>query len=135
MRKLAMIFYGLEYWEDPINVVFGNGIPSFGNSQYGNYINSVEQDLHLYASDVGIVGTFSHFGALYLLAVALLFKKLFSKFKQFPLYVKCIVIGALVNIPIGSWLYPVFFSSILYLSEKNVNSNIESKYENSSNRS
>lgn len=117
IRKQAMFFYGITYWEDAINVFFGNGFPSIGNSDYGNATKYFQETLGLWRSDIGIVGTFSYYGVIYILAVIMLYKKIFKNFKKFSPYSKMLMVASVINLPLAAWLLPIFMSFLLYLQD------------------
>lgn len=117
IRKQSMLFYGLQYWEDPINVFLGNGRPSIGNSDYGTATAYFQDTLGFWRSDIGIIGTFSYYGVVYILAVIMLYKKILKNFKKVSSYSKMLVVASLINLPLAAWLLPIFFSFILYLQD------------------
>lgn len=123
IRLVGMTYFGLEYWVDWLNVVFGNGVPSFGNSEYGNFMQSLRDNNHLFVSDIGIVGSFSTYGLVYILAYIFLYVKIFKNFRYLSLYNKLLVIASIINLPLATWNYPVFMSMMLFLMDYDINEN------------
>lgn len=117
VRMLSLNFYGLEYWVDGWNVAFGNGIPSFGKSNYGNFISSLEER-GLYRSDIGIVGVFSQYGAIYIFALLLYYVKIFRNFKYLSKELQMLYIASALNLPLASWdIFPLYLGCITYMAD------------------
>lgn len=122
IRSLSYTFYGLEYWVDNLNMLFGNGAASWGNSAYGNEIQAIEEDKRLYRSDIGIVGLFSMYGIAYVIAVLLLYRKFFKCYKHVPVYLRLLLIASIINLPLACWTENGFFMSLIfYLMDKSFN--------------
>lgn len=115
VRFAAWRYFGLEYWEDGFNMLLGNGRESIGNSEYGNFIQNLKLHYHLYRSDIGIVGTFSMYGILYMMVVLVAYVKIFRQLKYCPTYLYMTIIASLVTIIMISWVDSVIFGLILYL--------------------
>ena len=123
IRYLSYYYYGIEYWQDNLNMVFGNGVPSWGNSIYGNEMQDIEEVSHLYRSDIGVVGTFSTYGIAYLVAIVLTYWKVFKNFRLIPTYLRLLIIASIINLPLACWLEPemgLYMSVIFYLIDMNV---------------
>lgn len=130
IRVLSYAFFGLEYWVDNLNMLFGNGAASWGNSAYGDEIQAIEEDNRLYRSDIGIVGLFNMYGVVYVIAVLLLYVKFFRCYKQVPVYLRMLVIASIINLPLACWTENGFcMSMFFYLIDKGIslsNSKMES---------
>ena len=118
VRFVAWRYFGLDYWEDGFNMLLGNGKESIGNSEYGDFIQNLMVQYRLYRSDIGIVGTFSMYGVLYLIVVIAAYIKIFKQLKYCPTYLYMTIIASLVTIIMISWVDPVIFGLILYLIDR-----------------
>lgn len=118
IRMRSLYFYGFEYWVDGWNVLFGNGKPSFGHSSYGNYIQTVENNLRMFRSDIGIVGVLSEYGAIYIIALLAYYKKILKYISLFSDKLKMLFVASIINLPLASWdMFPVFLGMITYMAE------------------
>lgn len=72
IRIREYYFYGDDFQTNAMTRVFGNGVPSMGNSKWGNDFEYILEYTHLYASDVGWVGLYWYFGIFTVLGVAFL---------------------------------------------------------------
>lgn len=134
IRMIALNFYGLEYWEGIGNIFFGNGVPSWGNSQYGNFIQHMEEDYGLYRSDIGIVGIISQYGIIYFFAFIAYYVKVFKYFSKLSVSLKMLLLASLINLPLASWdMFPLYMGIITYLADCDIrNNNVNVlQYENS----
>lgn len=119
IRMLSYAFFGLEYWVDNLNMLFGNGAASWGNSAYGNEIQAIEENERLYRSDIGIVGLFNMYGIAYVIAVLLLYIKFFKCYKHVPVYLRLLIVASIINLPLGCWTENgLYMSMIFYLIDK-----------------
>lgn len=81
VRIQAWRYYTYENQTNAISPIFGNGIPSFGNSRWGTQFESETYVNKCFAADVGWAGFFWYFGAIataalvYMLVSAALKKK------------------------------------------------------------
>lgn len=126
VRMGAFTFYGLEYWVDWLNVVFGNGVASFGNSAYGNFIQSMEENHAFYRSDVGLVGVLNQYGAIYVFVLFLYYIKVFKNLKYMSTKFRLLFCASFLNLPLASWdIFPVFLSIITYLADCDIKNNKE----------
>lgn len=124
IRLLSMSFYGLEYWEDWFNVLFGNGCNYGTNNEYAHFINKMETDFGLYRSDIGIVGTFNLYGIAYIIALLSLYVKTFKEFKYISSYLRLLVIASILNLPLACWTdFPIYMSLIYFLIDRDINKN------------
>ena len=139
IRVLAYTFYGLEYWVDNFNMIFGNGVASWGNSEYGDEILSIEEVEGLYRSDIGIVGNFNTFGIVYVIAVLFIYIKFFKNYNYIPICYRLLIIASIINLPLACWMdWGLFMAIIFYLIDQEIIKQkqlYEEEYESVSNRS
>lgn len=122
IRMLSYAFFGLDYWVDNLNMLFGNGAASWGNSSYGDEILHIEETNGLYRSDIGIVGLFNMYGIAYVIAVLLLYIKFFKCYKHVPVYLRLLIVASIINLPLACWTENgLYMSMIFYLIDKNLN--------------
>lgn len=72
IRLVSFNYYALEYPRNIFQTLFGVGVPSFGNSSYGNEIDQIEQFQMLYTSDLGYVDLYFKFGIISVLLIILM---------------------------------------------------------------
>lgn len=72
VRIQAWRFYTYENQESPLNVIFGNGVPSVGNSVWGTIFSSEAETSGRLTHDVGWAGFFFFFGILTTIALLVL---------------------------------------------------------------
>ena len=124
VRVGSYLFYGLQYWNDLFNILFGNGVPFTGRTAYAAEIEAYQDTLHMYRSDIGIVGQFSMYGLLYVASFAMLYIHLIRNFRYLSTYLKLIIIMTIINIPLGSWdSYPLFMGIFLFIAENDIKKN------------
>lgn len=75
IRIQAWRFYTYENQESPLNVIFGNGVPSIGNSTWGTIFGSESETSGRFTHDVGWAGFFWFFGLLTTIALIVLIVK------------------------------------------------------------
>ncbi len=75
VRLRSSRFYFDEYQTNAMTRVFGNGIPSIGNSRWGNNFEAETRAIGCYSSDIGWIGFYWHFGLIAVLGVFLLLLK------------------------------------------------------------
>ncbi len=122
VRWRAYEFYGLDYWVDWFNMLLGNGMHAeVAGNQYGAYIRKIYDDFGLFQSDIGIVGVFSQYGLIYVLAIVLFYRKLFILRTYVQPYILMLICASLVTIFMIFWVRDaVFFSIILYMVDVNI---------------
>lgn len=69
IRIQSWRFYTYENQESVLNVIFGNGVPSVGNSIWGTSIDSEAETSGRFPHDVGWAGFFFYFGLLTTIAL------------------------------------------------------------------
>jgi hypothetical protein len=67
MRIKAAVFFLFEFFPNKLAYIIGNGVPS-GNSPYGVQINEFKELFGYYQSDIGIIGDYTKFGILLVIA-------------------------------------------------------------------
>lgn len=73
IRMRAWMFYLDELQTNDVTRILGNGIPSMGNSVYGNEFEKKISTYYVYASDVGWIGFYFYHGLLALSGLCILF--------------------------------------------------------------
>lgn len=101
-----------EYQDSPMTMLLGNGMPSVGNSAWGDKFDYDAETSRYFAADVGWAGFFYHFGAIATAALAMLFWNAFrhkkSDEKQYLNYwLAFIAITAVASGPI-LYFYQIF---------------------------
>jgi|SRR5690606_11832478 len=81
-RIRAFRFYTDEYQTNNLTRLFGNGVPSMGNSLWGKKFENDTQSAGSYASDLGWIGFYWYFGLLATIGVFILFYKGLRKKKD-----------------------------------------------------
>jgi hypothetical protein len=80
IRERSAEFWLNEYWPHWITKLIGNGTPHI-LSAYGIEMEKIRDTFHYYRTDVGIIGAYNEYGALYVLNILWLnFVGLKSKF-------------------------------------------------------
>lgn len=121
VRWLAYKFYAFDYWTDIFNMLFGNGYPLLGKSKYGLEILSIEQNYHLYRSDIGIVGLLNTNGFLYLIVFIYIYYKIFRHFQELSNPLKLYVLFTVINLPLGTLnSQPLFWGIIMFMTDKEI---------------
>lgn len=128
IRIRAYHFYTMELQVNKLTPYLGNGVPSFGNSPWGNYIEKITNINRCFAADIGWGGFYYHFGLITTLALAFLFViGIFVKKKKEYEYTSYILIMiALKAFISGPILYNreiVFLMLIFYIvyTQKQIN--------------
>lgn len=124
IRVASYSYYFWDYWESPLGVLFGNGIP--GKSDYGNEIHKIETTLHLYRTDIGIVGALS-IGGICTVAMFFLYylKVVWKNWRYMELYQQLFLISALLNIPLIFPLtqglhYKCFWAILIFIIDSTI---------------
>lgn len=86
IRLQAWNFYTKEYQTNILTPIFGNGVPSLGNSKWGNRVEMTtyvtEGGNGCYTVDVGWAGFFWYFGMISTLSLLILLIKALLKYKK-----------------------------------------------------
>ncbi len=108
IRIQAWRFYTYENQESPLDVIFGNGVPSVGNSTWGNIFDSEAETSGRFPHDVGWAGFFFFFGILTTTALLLLIIKAImhpkpQEMKFINYWLMFILITSVASAPILYW--------------------------------
>lgn len=101
VRIRAAVFFLTELFPNTFSYFTGNGADS-ANSYYGMLIQMYRDAYGFYQSDIGIIGDYTRFGALFVLgAFMILFKIIFGKITNHYVYVKFFFISVLLTLFTG----------------------------------
>lgn len=120
IRIRAYHFYTIELQANELTLYLGNGIPSLGNSPWGNHIEKITQFNRCFAADIGWGGFYYHFGLITTLVLASLFMKaiFMRKEKEYEYTSYILIMIALKAFVSGPILYNreiVFLMLIFYI--------------------
>jgi hypothetical protein len=119
IRFQSMGFY-LNYFDDPLTLILGNS-REYGDSAYGEYVHSIQENLHFYRADIGVLAHFSYYGLIGLIPIILFVIFLIKKWTVLPLYIKLYFIFNGIQIimafPLNSVIGSFTFTIVLYLME------------------
>jgi hypothetical protein len=88
IRILAATFFLTDFFPNNLAYITGNGADST-NSGYGVMVQMYRDVLSFYQSDVGLIGDFSKFGSIFLIAViSIIYKVLKGKFSEDITYIR-----------------------------------------------
>ncbi|MBR5904991.1 MAG: hypothetical protein IKZ51_00865 [Bacteroidales bacterium] len=124
IRIMAYTTYAFEFWGGILSVIFGNG--PVGNSAYGEQVQYMYENLHLFHADVGLVGAANLYGVVtVLLFLSFFIFFVFRNWRKLQMHLKMYYIAMLVNAPLVTiytqninWF--VFFAFMLYLSDRSI---------------
>ncbi len=101
VRIRAAVFFLTELFPNTFSYFTGNGADST-NSYYGFLIQMYRDAYGFYQSDIGIIGDYTRFGALFVLgAFMILFKIIFGKITSHYVYIKFFFITVLLTLFTG----------------------------------
>lgn len=108
IRIQAWRFYTYENQESPLDVIFGNGVPSIGHSIWGTIFDSESEISGRFTHDVGWAGFFFFFGLLTTIALLLLIIKAIMhpkppEMKFLNYWLAFILITSVASAPILYW--------------------------------
>jgi hypothetical protein len=101
-RFKAAVFFLFEFFPNKLTYIIGNGVPS-GNSPYGMQINAYKQLFGYFQSDIGIIGDYTKFGILLVIAQLSMFTRIM--FIRMPAefdFVKFNILASILSIFFGS---------------------------------
>lgn len=132
IRLVAWDFYTNSYQTNEISRVFGNGVPSMGNSKWGDEFENTISYLRVYPSDVGWAGFYYYHGLLALVGLVYLFvRAIFRQREEKFKYISYVLIlFSIITFAGGAILYPqevvalMMFFYIAYKSLEKSNINI-----------
>jgi hypothetical protein len=131
VRIRAAIFFLTELFPNTFSYFTGNGADST-NSYYGFLIQMYRDAYGFYQSDIGIIGDYTKFGALFLIgAFSILFRIIFGRLAGNSVYIRFFLISVLLTLftgggPFGQADSIVAICFILYIIDVNKH---EEKYE------
>lgn len=121
-RWKALNYYLFDYSPNLWCYIFGNGMPSGGNSELGNlYWFNMERGI--FTSDLGMIGMWVHYGIIPLIGIYyIIFKTLFNK--SIPLWLKfmsfhILIIPTIFEFSSGTGILLFTFIIYLYIFFKN----------------
>lgn len=125
IRTLGLALWGVEYFPNDLCRIFGNGYPYYSSS-YGLEIERFAR-MGFFRVDVGLVGDYNMYGALYIVVVVLTYCKLF-KFRK---YIDNYALYAFLAVLVGSFIMPPFSAgsqiflilTLFYVCDYNINEN------------
>ena len=120
IRIRAAQYYMNEYQTNNMTRIFGNGIPSIGNSTWGNKFEQDTRHEGYYSSDIGWIGYYWHFGLISVLGVLFLLLNSAIKKKTFNheyLTYQCyaIILLSILSAQILIYYQVINFMMVLYL--------------------
>lgn len=125
IRLLAYDYYFNTYWPDDIfSRIIGNGHNHSYKGSYAMEISRLEQDLRIYRSDIGIIGSYNKFGLLYVGAIFWYNIKGMrdTYYTQHNRFIKLFFLGSLLLLPLSVYYSHQsaipFFCIITYIVEK-----------------
>ncbi len=77
VRIISGSYFINKFSPDNLSKLFGNGVPNIRSSNYGTFVEDLKQ-IGIYMSDVGIIGFYSMFGILAVMAYILIWIKSFT---------------------------------------------------------
>ncbi len=105
VRVKAAIFFLFEFFPNKLAYLIGNGVPS-AHSIYGIRIDEYKSAFGFFQSDIGLIGEFSKFGLLFVIAELLvLFRILFMKLHEHLYFIKLFVIGVMLTLFTGKGVF------------------------------
>ncbi len=125
VRLRAAIFFLTDFMPNNLAYIFGNGIGST-NTLYGQEIQMYKEIFGFYQSDVGIVGDYSNFGVLFILAeLVIIIKVLAMKIDENLWFIKFVFISIILTFLTSSGIFAggtgiVSVSLLLYLIDLDV---------------
>lgn len=114
-------FYTDSYQTNEFTKIFGNGVPSIGNSQWGIQFEKITRSEGVYSSDLGWIGFYYHFGLIAAIGVFfLLLKSALYSLRNGNLYISyfliTIMLFCLLSAPILIYRQVINIMLIIYLS-------------------
>jgi hypothetical protein len=116
IRLFAANYFMFEMNHNPVWVLTGNGFPG-PHSEYGKFLMRISSQLGYYQSDVGIIGDFSKFGILYVIAeLSILFKMVFFRMDEKYSFIRYTAIMMLMTLFTGAGLGPGVILQMCFLA-------------------
>lgn len=113
-RWIALNYYFNDYSPNWFCLIFGNGMPSIGNSDFGDLMKD-NMENGIYASDLGMIGMWTTYGLIPLITIYSLIIRILHR-REFPLYLKFISFHILIVPTIFHfWTNPGIFMFVLIM--------------------
>ena len=121
VRIRAARFYFDEYQTNDFTRILGNGIPSIGNSKWGDDFEKTTRSEGYYSSDIGWIGFYWHFGLITVIGVfTLLLKgatiKKSPKHEYLTYYCWAIILLSIMSAPILIYRQVIDIMLVLYMT-------------------
>jgi hypothetical protein len=101
-RIQAAIFFLFEFFPNKLAYIIGNGVPG-GNSAYGAQINAYKELFGFYQADIGIIGDYTRFGILIVVAQLSIYARImFMRLPEELDFVKYNILASVFAILVGS---------------------------------
>jgi hypothetical protein len=128
IRIRAAVYFLFEFFPNDISYITGNGVHS-AHSTYGMNVEYVREALHFNQSDIGIIGDYSRFGLLFVIAeLSILLRTAFIRVPEKFYVVKFNAISILLTMFVGKGAFGssdnilvicmLLYITDLYLNEK-----------------
>ncbi len=102
IRILSATFFLTNFMPNKLAYLLGNGVDS-QNAEYGLLVQYYKNKLGFYQSDIGIIGTYSKFGVLFIIAELSVYLKIFKKkLPEDITFIKYVFIFSFLTIVTGS---------------------------------
>lgn len=104
VRLRAIKFFIFDFFPNKISYLTGNGEPS-SNSIFGIKVNQIKKFMGFYQGDVGLVGDFSKFGLLFVIAQLMaIFRIITWKLEERLWFIKLLMWSTLITLVTGGSL-------------------------------
>ncbi len=129
IRLVAVRFFLTEFMPNNLAYIFGNGQDSL-NSSFGKEVNLYKK-LGLYQSDIGLIGDYTKFGLLFVIAqLSIMARVIFGKLPKEIVYLRYFFISRALVMFTGSNIFSnatgiAFFMIVLYMIDKYKNQELE----------
>lgn len=77
IRILAAEYFLMDFSPEPMNQIFGNGVGRYGESDYGKFMESLNEVEEYFLEDIGLIGVYAMFGIFPILAFIIIWIKSF----------------------------------------------------------
>ena len=120
IREIGILYYWNMFPQKGLNTLIGNGIPSYGRSEYGNDAESFADETKIYLIDISLMAIYNYFGlvtAIILLwiIIRLLCKQGDSQYSYCKYLLAMLILNSLTSGTLISTSEFVFISICAYL--------------------
>ncbi len=135
IRLVAVRFFLTEFMPNKLAYIFGNGQDSL-NSSFGREVNLYKK-LGLYQSDIGLIGDYTKFGLLFVIAqLSIMARVIFGKLPKEIVYLRYFFISRALVMFTGSNIFSnatgiAFFMIVLYMIDQYKNKEKEEEFNHS----